>query len=157
MPEQRTPYEIVESVLTELSPEEVRHLPELWEIYLRDPRELERSSEQLLGSGVLAELAAWGPLVVTFVGGALLEAVREEITERARGVFGFAARRRAAAQAVEEPLRAFDPVQRRRIGAAVLSRARAFGMPEERAQLLADAVVGELQRLADATAQDVDP
>ncbi|MEV8638263.1 hypothetical protein AB0395_42080 [Streptosporangium sp. NPDC051023] len=157
MSRQRTAYELVEAVLARLGPEELPFLPEIWALYVKNPGDIEREGERLLGSGILADVAAWAPVVVSFVGGAVLDAAREEITEHsrsgARGVLGWLLRRgsRERRQAVEQPLPPFDDAQRRRIGESVLSRARALGMPQARAQLLADAVVGELQRDADPT------
>ncbi|MFF4198353.1 hypothetical protein [Nonomuraea sp. NPDC001831] len=144
MSEQRTTYELVEAVVARLRPDEVELVPDLWAAYVNHP-DPERAGERLLGSGVLADVAGWAPVVVSFVGGAVLEALKEEITERTRGVFGWRARRKARRQALTEPL-ALNGEQRRRICAAVLSRARALGMSPERAQLLSDAVAGELQR-----------
>ncbi|MEU8251525.1 hypothetical protein [Nonomuraea sp. NPDC048916] len=154
MSEQRTAYQLVEAVVTRLDPDELPYLPQLWGVYVRHPDDLERAGERLLGSGVLADVAAWAPVVVSFVGGAVLEAAKQEISDRSRGgvraAITWTRRRRARRAALEAPLPAFDDAQRHRIGESVLSRARALGMPEERAQLLADAVVGELQRSADA-------
>ncbi|MFD0885232.1 hypothetical protein ACFQ08_11820, partial [Streptosporangium algeriense] len=149
MSQRRTPYEIVEAVLTRLSPEELPFLPQLWAVYVKDPTDSERARERLMGSGILAEVSAWAPVVISFVGGAVLDAAREEITDQTRtGIRGLLDRvtGRGRNQVVEEPLPPFDDPQRRRIGESVLSRALAMGMAPSRAQLLADAVVGELQR-----------
>ncbi len=144
MSEQRTTYELIEAVVARLKPDEVELLPDLWAAYVDHP-DPERAGERLLGSGILADVAGWAPIVVSFVGGAVLEALKEEITERTRGVFGWRARRKAKRQALTEPLTLSDE-QRRRIRAAILSRARAINMSPERAELLSDAVAGALQR-----------
>lgn len=149
MSQRRTAYEIVEAVLTRLEPEELPYLPQLWAVYIKDPTDSERSRERLMGSGVLTEVTAWAPVVIAFVGGAVLDAAKEELSDQARGrIRDLVGRvtRRGKAQIVEEPLPPFDDLQRRRIGESVLSRALAMGLARPRAQLLADAVVGELHR-----------
>ncbi|MBB4917387.1 hypothetical protein [Streptosporangium saharense] len=149
MSQRRTAYEIVEAVLTRLGPKELPYLPQLWAVYVKDPTDSERSRERLMGSGILTEVTAWAPVVISFVGGAVLDAAKDELSDQTRaGIRGLVGRvaRRGKAQIVEEPLPPFDDLQRRRIGESVLSRALAMGLPRPRAQLLADAVVGELQR-----------
>jgi hypothetical protein len=148
MTEQRTTYQLVEAVVARLSPEELPFLPDLWSAYVRRPGDVERARERLLGAGILADVAAWAPLVVSFVGGAVLDAVKEEITEGSRGLLGRLTWRKDRKRALEEPLPVFDDEQCRRIAASVQSRAEALGLDERRARLLRDAVVGEL-RLGD--------
>ncbi|MFF4415578.1 hypothetical protein ACFYY8_23855 [Streptosporangium sp. NPDC001559] len=148
MSQRRTPYEIVEAVIADLGPEELPFLPRLWAVYVRNPTD-GRARERLMGSGILVEITAWTPVVISFVGGALLDAAKDEITDQARtgirGLFGQVTRR-GRKRLIEEPLPPFDDRQCRRIGEAVLSNALAAGLVEPRARLLADAVVGTLHR-----------
>ncbi|MEV4460138.1 hypothetical protein [Microbispora sp. NPDC049633] len=148
---QRTTYQLVEAVVARLDQDELPQLPRLWDAYTRHPDGRERDREHLLGSGVLTEISAWAPIVVAFVGGAVLDALKEEITERSRDgirtLFVWRRRRRQAMREVlAEPLPPFDDVEQARIARSVRSKALALGLPEDKAQLLADAVSGELLR-----------
>ncbi|MGW4640495.1 hypothetical protein ACWEN6_18315 [Sphaerisporangium sp. NPDC004334] len=148
----RTGYQVIEAVVARLDPDELPYLPEAWSLYAANPTRLNRRREQMLGGGIIPQLAEWAPLVATFVGGALADAMKDEIGDGARtgarllfGRIGRRARARRDAQALAtDPLPPLSVERCQWLAGKAYSDARAAGVPETRARLLMQTVLSVL-------------
>jgi hypothetical protein len=140
--------ELASSVLARTSPEELAVLDEEAESYFaatRRPRG--RVKDESIGFGLdLALVAPYalavGSAAVNVLGSMLADeardAARPAVARVVRSVF------RRGPKVTQEPSRALTAAQAALVRQAALTRAEQLGLPRERAELLADAVVGGL-------------
>jgi hypothetical protein len=87
----RTCFDVMRDILMELAPEEVKYLPDAWEVHLRSRGR--RTRERLLGSGAPMELATWTLQILSTTGLLMLQAAqdaaRDNVRSRAGRVFGW--------------------------------------------------------------------
>ncbi|MCG5211771.1 hypothetical protein [Streptosporangium sp. KLBMP 9127] len=149
-----TSYQVVEAVVARLDSEELPYLGEIWVTYIHTPDNQRRARESMLGSGLEPQIVEWATVVVTLLGGILLDAVKDELNEQVRGrmkpLFTLIGRRRAGKKAVqalqEAPVPVMDPETCTRLAETVRVKALTIWNDPERAVLLSDAVLGELLR-----------
>ncbi|MFY1696546.1 hypothetical protein [Solwaraspora sp. WMMA2101] len=102
---ERTPaYRLIEEALTQLAPKELPFLPAVWDAFLADPGPHRRGrSIGLVRFGeIVGDLGTWAPVVVSFLGGVLLNMMTDATAAGTTGLFRRIAarsrRRRAARQ-----------------------------------------------------------
>lgn len=147
--------QLARSVVRRVAPEEEEIFDVVAAAFHRDPRRLARgaSRDEMLGFGVDATVALLTPIVL----GAVTEVVRYlaletagaiEVRSRLQRIFRRRdARREARRTAVaEQPVTvaAIGPATRTAVREIVLEKCRQAGVEADRAELVADAVVGVL-------------
>jgi hypothetical protein len=153
--DQQLATELAELVLAQVAPEELVILDDTAWDYFADPRATldPRRRDEPLGFGVDVTLvcpyvlAVAGP-VVTYLGSLVADGVHDAATsviaDRVRRLFRRPVSGYAASIAGAAPEVALTPEQGRRIRGTTLERARALGLPDAQAGVLADAIVGSL-------------
>lgn len=147
--------DLAELVLVQVAPDELVILDDTARDYFADPRATldPRHRDEPLGFGVDVTLvgpyvlAVAGP-VVTYLGSLVADGVHDAATsviaDLVRRLFRRPASGSTASIAGAAPEVALTPEQGRRIRDTTLDRARALGLPDAQAGVLADAIVGSL-------------
>ena len=137
---------LARSVVQRVAPEENEIFDAVAVAYRRDPQRLARgvSRDEMLGFGVDAAMALLTPIAL----GAAAEVVRYLAVESAgalevRPRLQRILRRRDKRQEAAPPA-ALDPAERAAVREIVLEKCRQAGVEPDRAELVADAVVGVL-------------
>lgn len=138
--------ELAQAVLEETAPEELVVFPETAEEYFRDPDAVldPKRRDEAVGFGLdVALLTPYVLAVVTPVVRFLADAVVETVQEEAKGSIATAIRR--LLRRTDEPgTPALSREQLRSVRELAYSRARAVGVDDAQATLIADSVVGGL-------------
>ena len=146
LPVDESAEQLARSVVQRVAPEENEIFDAVAVAYRRDPQRLARgaSRDEMLGFGVDAAMALLTPIAL----GAAAEVVRYLAVESAgalevRPRLQRILRRRDKRREVPAPA-ALDPAKRAAVREIVLEKCRQAGVEPERAELVADAVVGVL-------------
>jgi hypothetical protein len=143
--------QVARSVVRRVAPEEEEIFDLVAVAYRRDPHRLARgaSRDEMLGFGVDATVALLTPIVL----GAATEVVRYlametagaiEVRSRLQRIFRRRDARRAAVTGKPVTVAVIDPATRTAVREIVLEKCRQAGVEPDRAELVADAVVGVL-------------
>jgi hypothetical protein len=149
--EQEFAEQVARSVVGRVAPEEEEIFDLVAAAYRRDPQRLARgaSRDEMLGFGVDATVALLTPIVL----GAATEVVRYlametagaiEVRSRLQRIFRRRDARRDAVAEKPIAVAAINPATRTAVREIVLEKCRQAGVEPDRAELVADAVVGVL-------------
>jgi hypothetical protein len=140
--------ELAETVLTQLSPDELPSFARMWDTFLAHPTAPGRRRERddILGSG-LGDPTVWSPLVVTFIGclqAGVAEATKDSVAKTLKTAWRRAVHRRRLVGQVTPHMPEFTSNMLGIVRRAALEAARLDQKTERDAQRFADIVVGEL-------------
>jgi len=145
--------ELVRAAAGRLAPNELSRFDEVWQAYLDDPRsgrQILKSRDVTLGSGIDVIATAMTPLLASLTGDALVIL----IARQALGRGGSARRREARRTALTSP--APDPaaIERSVMRALLLDLARKSGCSEQSAAQMTDALVSVFTQQAGTDGAD---